>query len=85
LDKERAVEVIKQILQRCNHASGKSIKLNLPDPSNPLSKGYQIHIASDREDFLFYCLNRVVDENNLAVKRVGAQIIVYNPKNSLNG
>lgn len=78
MDKEKAVEVIKQMYQRCSRLEGKTTKLTLPNADNTLSTGYQIHVDGD-DDLLYSCLISVAKQNNLAVKKGSSKVIIYNP------
>jgi hypothetical protein len=80
MERERAVEVIKQIFENCSYAYAKSITL-LMHPNNNLSKGIQIQLEIGNDEILQSCVKRIARKNDLAVKKTGTLLIIYKPEN----
>jgi hypothetical protein len=78
MDREQAVNIIKQIFDRCQQVEGKSIKLIQPEESS-LSKTFEIHIQilSGSSEVLESCVRDIAAQNNLAVKIKNGWLIVY--------
>jgi len=80
MKRTEAVDILKQILEGSSSAQGKSLTLLL-HPKNGLSKGFQIQLNCGDDEILFAQVEKIVNRNNLAVKRDGMSLIVYRPQN----
>lgn len=79
MERERVVEIIKQILENCSFAHVKSITLLLR-PNNNLSKGLQIQLEIGNDEILQSCVERIARKNDLSVKKVDTLLIIYKPQ-----
>lgn len=84
MNREQAVNVIKQVFEQCRYIEGKSIKLMAPKENNALSNTFQIYIHIGNEDLLPTCVKNIAKENDLAVKQKDGYLIVYKPYPNLN-
>ncbi len=80
MDREKAVSVIKEIFDKCGSIEGKSIKLMTPNANNVLSKGCQIHIETNDNEFMHSCITRIADDNCLAVQQEDNFLVIYKPQ-----
>jgi hypothetical protein len=80
MNREQALDVIKEIFALCHHIEGRSVKLVSPDTNSLLSKGYQVHIETKNNDGLDQCLRMIANHNNLAVNSEGGFLIIYKPQ-----
>jgi hypothetical protein len=76
LEREKAVEIIKQIVEKCPCLHGKSITLMLK-PTNGLSEGIQIQIDSQNNQILEGCVQKIAQINNLESTKLEGLLIVY--------
>ena len=76
MDREKAVDVIKQILENCRVNTSITLQLQ---PKNNYSKGSQIHIRVGDNELIKSCIERIANKNNLAVKIIGNLLIIYKP------
>jgi hypothetical protein len=82
MNREQAVNVIKEISEQCPYLEGKSIKLLPPKDNDALSNTFQIHIqASDNPHYpiLVAFVETIAEKHNLATKQVGGYLVVYKP------
>ena len=79
LDRDKVVEVLKDIFGKCNLIEGKSIKLMPPDADSVLSKGYQIHIQTKCDQYTESCLQRIAKKYALATAIEDDFLVIYNP------
>ncbi len=79
MNREQAVNVIKQILEQCQFIEGKSLKLLPPKGNDALSNTYQIHIQVNSDEFLTSCVENVAKQHNLALMCKDGYCIVYKP------
>ena len=80
MNREEAVNVIKEIFALCHRVDGRSIKLMPSDTNDLLSKGCQIHIQTNGDKVLEICLKSIADSNSLAVHKDGDLLIMYKPQ-----
>ena len=76
MDREKAVEVIKQMFQQCSQIEGKSIILTFPTANNR-SKDCQIHIKALDDDFIQSALTSIAKQNKLEVTTQGCYLIIF--------
>jgi hypothetical protein len=76
LEREKAVEIIKQIVEICPCLHGKSVTLMIK-PSNGLSEGIQIQIDSQNNQILEDCVQKIAQTNNLQTTKLDDILIVY--------
>ena len=80
MQREQAIEVLKQIMEASNSlACYKSLTLLL-HPKNGLSKGYQIQLENGNIEFLQSHVENIAKDNGLAVAKEGKCLIVYRPQ-----
>jgi len=79
LNREQAVNVIKQIFDQCSYMEGRSLKLMAPKENNALSHTYQIHIQTRDNKTLKSCIETVAKKNGLEVKQTDDLVIIYKP------
>lgn len=79
MQREQAVNVIKEIFAICHHVEGKSIKLMPPNADDVLSKGCQIHLQTRNDRELDSCIKAIADSEGLAVAKEGDNLIIYKP------
>ncbi|MGD6851677.1 MAG: hypothetical protein ACQCN6_06420 [Candidatus Bathyarchaeia archaeon] len=80
MNREQAVNVIKQIFDRCQQTEGKSIKLMPPKGDTALAHTFQIHVQMTLgSEVLQTCVRVIAKENNLAVRIQDDWLIVYKP------
>jgi len=81
MDREQAVNLIKEISKQCNLLEGKSIKLLPPKNNDALSNTFQVHIQlSDNPDpILVGCIETVAEKHNFATAQIEEYLIVYKP------
>jgi hypothetical protein len=79
MNRQQAVNVIKQIFDRCRHIEGKSLKLMTPEENSSLSHTFQIHIETlhKTDEVLQSGIMDVVEKNQLAVKVKNGWLIIY--------
>jgi len=80
VNREQALDFIKEIFALCHNIEGRSIKLISPDTNSLLSKGYQIHVETKNNDDLDQCVRTIANHNNLAVNSEGEFLIIYKPQ-----
>lgn len=83
MDRVKAVDVIKQIFDKCKQIEGKSIKLMPPTADSVLSNGCQIHITANPQDGLEVCLASIIEENELALELQEELLVIYKPLKNL--
>ncbi len=79
MDRNRAIAVIEQILGSCGFC--KSIVLLL-DPTDCSKIECKIKIDADssqRSDMFQACVEKIVRENGLAIRKTDASLIIYKP------
>ena len=77
MNREQALDVIKEIFALCHHIEGRSVKLISPDTNSLLSKEYQVHIETKNNQCLDQCLRMIADHNDLAVNSEGGFLTIY--------
>lgn len=75
MQREQAIEIIKQIMDAC---SFKSIVLNLHQGNLP--NVFQIQVELNNENGQSIA-EKIAKENSLAVKKTGNLLIIYKPQN----
>ena len=84
MNREQAVNVIKQLFEQCRFIEGKSLKLLPPKGNDALSNTYQIHVQVNSDPLLADYIDDIAGKNNLAVMRKDGYCIVYKPYPNLN-
>jgi hypothetical protein len=84
MDREQAVNIIKEIFENCNAIEGKSLKLLPPQENNTLSNTFQIHIDVNGNSEIISCIQVIVQKHNLLVKVKDRWLTVYKPYPNLN-
>ena len=81
MKRRQAVNVIKEISERCQLLEGRSIKLLQPKDNDAQSNTFQIHIqvSDDPDPFLVSCIETIAEKHNLATKQIDEYLIVYKP------
>jgi len=76
MQREEAVQILKQILEGSSFAQCKSLTLLL-HPKNGLSKDYQIQIECKDNEILHSQIEKIAKQNGLAVAKEGVSLIIY--------
>ncbi|MGO8806730.1 MAG: hypothetical protein ACLQO7_09060 [Candidatus Bathyarchaeia archaeon] len=84
MNREQAVNIIKQIFEQCRFIEGKSLKLLPPKGNDALSNTYQIHVQVNSDALLADCIEGIAGKHNLAVTRKNGYCIVYKPYPNLS-
>ena len=79
MNREQALNVIKQIFERCHYVEGKSIKLLPPKGNDALSNTYQICVQVNSDELLNSSIEAIAKEHNLAVRCKDSYCIIYKP------
>lgn len=79
MNREQAVNVIKQIFEQCRFIEGKSLKLLPPKGNDALSNTYQIHIQVNSDELLAACVDDIAKKHNLVVMRKDGYCVMYKP------
>jgi hypothetical protein len=81
MNREQAINIIKQIFDKCKDVEGKSIKLMPPQENSALSNTFQIHIQTSNmtNDIIQTCVEDIAEKNNLSVKVKNGWLIMYKP------
>lgn len=77
MQREEAIKLINQIYNECNHSLGKSVKLMPPNADGVLSKGCQVHIETNDDEYLEPCLHKIAKKHDLSVHKEGRYLILY--------
>ena len=78
MDRRNAIDVIKEILDRCPAIEGRSITLLPPKGNAKLSDTFQIHIRTC-DPSLKACIETIAKEHSLVTKEDGNYFIIYKP------
>ncbi len=84
MNREQAVTVIKNIIDRCQAVEGKSLKLLPPQANNALSYTFQIHIETSGDTMITGCVQSIAKKHNLSVKPIDRWLVVYKPYPKFN-
>ncbi len=79
MDRQQAVDVIKEIFQRCDAVEGKSLKLLPPKEDNSLSNTFQIHVEMRDDICIKRCVQDISKKHKLATKLIDDWLIIYKP------
>ncbi len=79
MDRQQAVNVIKEIFEECQLIEGKSIKLLPPEANPTLSNTFQIHIDTNSNPSLEACIKDIAKRHNLAVATKSNYAVIYKP------
>jgi hypothetical protein len=79
MNREQAVNVIKEIFEQCRFIEGKSLKLMPPKENNNLSNTFQVCVQVMNDSLLVSCIESVAEKHNLKVKCKDSYCIVYKP------
>ena len=81
MNREQAVNVIKEISEQCQLLEGKSIKLLPPKDNDALSNTFQVHIQTlgFPDPCLVGCIREVAEKHKLAIEQVDGYLIVFKP------
>jgi hypothetical protein len=81
LDRDKVIDFFKAIFITCTQVEGRSIKLMPPNADSVFSKGYQIHISPNNNEFLGICIQKVAKKSELEIANEGDTLIIFNPLN----
>jgi hypothetical protein len=84
MNRQQAVDVIKEIFQECHTIEGRSLKFLPPQSNNALSDTYQIHIEKSGVNSIEACVQSIAKKHNFSVKTKDRWLIVYKPYPNLN-
>jgi len=76
MERELAVNLIREIFAMCRHVDGKAIKLMPLDENNCLSKGFQVQIEGVSHE-LEQCITPIANHNNLLWHREDTLLVIY--------
>ncbi len=79
LDRDKVVQVLKDIFNACNLIEGKSVKFMPPNADSVFSKGYQIHIEPSDDESFTTCIERIAIKYDLATAKERNALIIFNP------
>jgi hypothetical protein len=82
MNREQAVNIIKEIFDQCETVEGKSIKLMPPKDNNALSNTFQIHIQlnhSASDELVETCVKYIAEKHKLAVEAKNGWLIMFKP------
>ncbi len=81
MNRQEAVSLIKEINQECESIRGTSIMLKLPEETDVLSKGYQVHLIMKADLAKMRCLEVVAGQYDYVVKCDPDRwlVIIYKP------
>lgn len=78
MDRDKAIEVIKQVYTRCSSLEGKSITL-IPIKTGMKAEGYQIHIQTRNDTYLESCIEGIAEKNKLTLIKEGDGLKICEP------
>ncbi len=79
MDRKQAVDIVKEILNKCRAMEGKSLKLLPPREDDTLSHTFQIHIETKDDPVVQGCVESITKVHNLAAKMNDDWLIIYKP------
>lgn len=81
MKREEAVNVLKEIIEKCRMCDGNWLALMPPNSHNLLSKGYQIHLKFPVSKTAIACVSAILEKYKLAMLNKEGQelIIIYRP------
>jgi hypothetical protein len=82
MNREQAVDIIKELFDICNSVEGRSIKLMPPKNNDALSNTFQIHIQLSRstsDSLVETCVEAIAQRNRLAFETKNGWLIIYKP------
>ena len=80
MERELAVNIVKEIFDTCPHIIGRSVKIMPPDSDNVLADGCQIHVNGNHDEFIYNCLKMIAEKNDLSIRRENSLIVIYKPR-----
>ncbi len=82
LNRREAVSLIQEINRECESIRGTSIMLKLPEETDILSRGYQVHLIMKAAQQKLSCLEAVAGQYGCAVKSDPKRwlVIIYRPE-----
>jgi hypothetical protein len=82
LNRREAISLIQEINEECESIRGTSIMLKLPQETDILSKGYQVHLIMKATRQKLQCLEAVAGQYGCAVKSDPKKwlITIYRPE-----
>ncbi len=83
MNRQEAVTLIREINDECESIRGTSIMLKLPEETDILSKGYQVHLIMKADHTKLQCLETVAGQYGCIVKNIPERhlVIIYRPPN----
>ncbi len=79
LDKEKAVELVKQMSQICGLDLTRSSLMLMPQNAEGIaSTGDQLHVKTELDFGSRQCLNAIVDEYRLKYKETPEKVVILN-------
>ncbi|MFA7398166.1 MAG: hypothetical protein GX799_01000 [Crenarchaeota archaeon] len=82
MERKDAVSLVKEINKECESIRGTSIMLKLPEETDVLSKGYQVHLIMTVDLAKMRCLEVVAGQYGYVVKCIPDRgiVIIYKPE-----
>ena len=78
MDRQQAVQVMKEILEQCYAIEGRSLTLLPPRNNDALSDTFQIHIRTD-DSVLTSCIRDIATKHGLSTFQDKTDFVVYKP------
>jgi hypothetical protein len=79
MNREQAVNIIKEIFEVCHAIEGKSLKLLPPQQDSALSHTFQIHVEIREDLAIHVCVENIANRHKLATKLTKDWLIIYKP------
>jgi hypothetical protein len=81
MNRDEAVNLLKEILDTCVDLKQNGVALMPPNADDVLSKDYQIHIMGDVSKVDLSCLNQIVEKSRLSLKMFQEKmlLVIYRP------
>ena len=81
MNRAEAVNLLKEISDKCDSLSMFGVALMPPDADNVLSTGFQIHILGNVGEECFSSLKPIIEKSNLHLKMIQEKnvLIIYRP------
>ena len=83
MNRDEAVDLLKELLDKYRSLEGKSFAIMPPDANNVRSKGYQVHIKTELDENTILQLRRYALDCGLALTEEKKNLtIIYKPMKS---
>lgn len=77
--REEAVNLLKELSDKCTCLVPYAIMLMPPDADEVLSKGFQLHIKANLHQEDLSCMKPFVEERGLKLKQENDLLVIYRP------